>query len=98
MDHALRGRRRLGGDVLRAVLRRSPHAQHRARLAAVLMTELIEFSELWHSPWLDALRATRDGGFLLGHVFLWSDVVCVALGATLAAGAERAWRDRARAP
>ena len=70
----------------------------RAWLAAVLMTELIEFSELWHSPWLDALRATRAGGFLLGHVFLWSDVVCVALGATLAAGAERAWRDRARAP
>jgi hypothetical protein len=62
-----------------------------AWLAAVLTTELIEFSELWHTPWLDALRATRAGGFLLGHVFLWSDVVCVALGATLAAIAERAW-------
>jgi hypothetical protein len=64
----------------------------RAWLAAVLTTELIEFSELWRAPWLDALRATRAGGFLLGHVFLWSDVVCVALGATLAAGAERAWQ------
>ena len=64
----------------------------RAWLAAVLTTELIEFSELYRSPWLDALRATRGGGLLLGHVFLWSDVVCVALGASLAAGAELAWR------
>lgn len=64
----------------------------RAWLAAVLTTELIELSELWHTPWLDALRATRGGGLLLGHLFLWSDVVCVALGASLAAGAELAWQ------
>lgn len=64
----------------------------RAWLASVITTELIEFSELWHAPWLDGLRATRAGGFLLGHVFLWSDVVCVALGASLAAIAERVWR------
>jgi len=61
----------------------------RVWLAAVITTELIEFSELWHVPWLDGLRATRAGGFLLGHVFLWSDVVCVALGASLAAIVER---------
>ena len=64
----------------------------RAWLAAVITTELIEFSQLYHSPWLDAFRATRAGGLLLGHLFLWSDVVCVALGATLAAAVERAWR------
>lgn len=64
----------------------------RAWLAAVITTELIEFSQLYHSPWLDALRATRGGGLLLGHLFLWSDVVCVALGATLAAGVELAWQ------
>ena len=39
----------------------------RAWLAAVMTTELIEFSELYRSPWLDALRATRGGGLLLGH-------------------------------
>jgi hypothetical protein len=65
----------------------------RAWLAAVITTELIEFSELYRTPWLDALRATRAGGLLLGHLFLWSDVVCVALGATLAAGAELAWKN-----
>ncbi|HET7539014.1 MAG TPA: DUF2809 domain-containing protein [Polyangiaceae bacterium] len=63
-----------------------------AWVAAVVTTEIIEFSELYHTPWLDALRATRAGGLLLGHLFLWSDVVCVALGATLAAGAELAWQ------
>jgi hypothetical protein len=61
-----------------------------AWLAAVLVTELIEFSELYHSPWLDTFRATRAGGLLLGHAFSWSDVVCVALGASLAALADRA--------
>lgn len=64
----------------------------RAWLAAVITTELIEFSELWHTPWLDKFRATPLGGLLLGHVFLWSDVACVALGASLAASAEYAWR------
>jgi hypothetical protein len=63
----------------------------RAWLAAVLTTEFIELSQLYRSPWLDALRATRGGGLLLGQVFVWSDVVCVALGATLGAGAELAW-------
>lgn len=62
----------------------------RAWLSAVVMTELIELSQLYHAPWLDELRATRTGGLLLGHVFLWSDVVCVALGATLAAGVDLA--------
>jgi hypothetical protein len=65
----------------------------RAWLAALMTTELIELSQLYHAPWLDALRATRAGGLLLGHVFLWSDVVCVALGASLAAGAELAWKN-----
>jgi hypothetical protein len=63
----------------------------RAWLVAVMLTELIEFSELWHTPWLDALRATPGGGLLLGHLFLWSDVLCVALGGSLAAGADLAW-------
>jgi len=63
----------------------------RAWLAALLTTELIEFSQLYHSRWLDALRATRGGGLLLGHLFLWTDVASVALGATLAAVTDRAW-------
>jgi uncharacterized protein DUF2809 len=67
-----------------------------AWLAAVLTTEFIELSQLYHAPWLEGLRATRAGALLLGRVFLWSDVACVALGASLAAGAELAWKGTRR--
>jgi len=50
-----------------------------------LLTELIELSQLYQASWAQAVRATRVGGLLLGHVFLWSDVVCVALGTSGAA-------------
>ena len=53
-------------------------------LGAVVVTELIEASQAWRAPWLVGLRATKVGGLLLGHEFLWSDVVCVAVGATVA--------------
>jgi hypothetical protein len=52
-------------------------------LYAVIATECIEFSQAYHQPWLDRVRASGLGGVLLGHEFLWSDVICVALGATL---------------
>ena len=52
---------------------------------AVLVTELIEFSQLYRAPWVERIRGNPLGGLLLGHAFLWSDVVCVALGATAAA-------------
>jgi hypothetical protein len=54
-------------------------------LFAVTTTELIELSQLWQAPWLVRIRATRAGGLLLGHEFLVSDMVCVALGASFAA-------------
>lgn len=66
-------------------------------LLAVLTTELIEFSQLYHSPWLDAFRETRLGGLLLGHAFLWSDVACVAIGASFAALLTWMREQRARA-
>jgi hypothetical protein len=62
-------------------------------LAAVTLTEAIELSQLYHSPAVDAVRGTRLGGLLLGHGFLWSDVLCVALGASLAALLDARLRD-----
>jgi hypothetical protein len=53
---------------------------------AIVTTELVEFSQLYQGEWALRLRATRLGGLLLGHFFLWSDVVCVFLGGALAAG------------
>ncbi len=52
---------------------------------AVAVTEGIEGSRLWRPAWLEHLRTTAVGGLLLGHGFSWSDVVCVAAGATAAA-------------
>jgi hypothetical protein len=57
-------------------------------LCAIITTELIELSQLYQAPWALELRATRLGGLLLGHGFLWSDVLCVALGAVLAVSAD----------
>lgn len=38
----------------------------------------VEVSQLW--PALDPLRATRLGGLVLGHGFVWADLVAYAVG------------------
>jgi hypothetical protein len=58
---------------------------------AVALVELIEVSQLYRAPFIDNVRATALGGLLLGYEFLWSDVLCVAFGASLAALVD-AWR------
>jgi hypothetical protein len=63
-------------------------------LAAVATTELIEFSERYQADWILRLRATRLGGLLLGHTFLWSDVLCVFIGGAAAATLDAALRRR----
>ncbi len=40
----------------------------------------VELSQLYHAPWLDTLRATRPGSLVLGHGFLWSDLLAYAMG------------------
>lgn len=54
-------------------------------VGATATVEAIELSQLYQAPWAQALRATALGGLLLGHTFLWSDVLCVALGTSAAA-------------
>ena len=45
----------------------------------------IESSQLYQAPWINAIRATRLGGLVLGFGFLWSDMLCYFLGVALAA-------------
>ena len=52
-------------------------------LAAWGICVAVELSQLVHTPWLDALRATLLGRLVLGAGFLWSDLLCYALGALL---------------
>jgi hypothetical protein len=58
-----------------------------ATLAAIAygVSFTVELSQLYHAPWIDAIRATRLGALALGHGFLWSDLVCYAVGVALAA-------------
>lgn len=49
-------------------------------VAALLFSFAIEISQLYHSPWVDSLRATRLGGLVLGYGFLWRDLISYAIG------------------
>lgn len=49
-------------------------------LIAFAFSVLIEISQLYHAPWIDAIRQTRLGGLVLGFGFLWSDLVCYFVG------------------
>jgi hypothetical protein len=60
---------------------------HRAGIA-LLVSYSVEISQLYHAPWIDALRHTTLGGLVLGFGFLWSDVGCYAVGVSLGAGIE----------
>ncbi len=41
---------------------------------------LVEFSQLYHAPWIEAIRQTTLGGLVLGQGFLWTDLLCYSLG------------------
>jgi len=49
-------------------------------VAALAFSYGIEISQLYHAPWIDALRANTLGGLVLGFGFLWSDMVCYTTG------------------
>jgi hypothetical protein len=61
----------------------------RRGLLALGISLAVEVSQLFHPPWLDALRRTRLGGLLLGFGFLWSDLACYAAGVALALAIDR---------
>jgi hypothetical protein len=50
---------------------------------AMAFSVAIEISQLYHAPWIDSIRQTTLGGLILGFGFLWSDLACYAVGASL---------------
>ena len=60
----------------------------RRAMAAFLLSAAVETSQLYHAPWIDGIRATLPGALLLGSGFLWSDIACYAVGATIGAAGE----------
>lgn len=50
---------------------------------ALLFAFVIEFSQLYHTPWIDEIRHTTLGHLILGQGFLWSDILCYIAGVGL---------------
>ena len=78
------------GDVLWAMMVyfgcRFLFVNVRKRVACVLalvFSYLIEISQLYRAPWIDAIRATTLGALVLGFGFLWSDIACYTVGIIL---------------
>ena len=67
------------------------HRQSIGRLAVLSLVSaaLVEFSRLYHTPWLDDFRLTLAGALLLGRIFSWWNILAYAVGIALAAGFER---------
>jgi Protein of unknown function (DUF2809) len=89
-----------GGDTLWAMMvvwlfaNARPNATTMAlALSAIVVAVLIECSQLYRAPWIDSLRATTPGALVLGQGFLWSDIVCYAVGVSLAALIDRLIRN-----
>jgi Protein of unknown function (DUF2809) len=61
----------------------------RLALGSWLVSVGVEMTQLYHTPWLDAVRATRIGGLVLGYGFRWSDLVCYTAGVVGAALLDR---------
>ena len=60
----------------------------RISVAALASCCAIEVSQLYHAPWIDAIRATLPGALVLGYGFLWNDLACYVAGVALGAAVE----------
>ena len=86
-----------GGDALWALmvfcgvgflLRRASTV--RVGLIAICFSCAVEISQLYHAPWIDAVRGTRLGGLALGSTFNWPDFIAYAAGVGVGMMLERA--------
>jgi hypothetical protein len=51
----------------------------------------VEFSQLYHAPWIDAIRRTRLGALTLGDTFAWGDIAAYLVGITFGVVLEKCW-------
>jgi hypothetical protein len=57
----------------------------RLAILSLVAAALIEFSRLYHTPWLDEFRLTLAGALLLGRIFSWWNIVAYAIGILISA-------------
>ena len=53
-------------------------------IIALTFCFVIELSQLYQAPWLNAIRQTTLGGLILGFGFLWSDLLGYCVGVFVA--------------
>jgi hypothetical protein len=56
----------------------------RIGLAALVFCCADEFSQLYHAPWIDSIRATTIGHLILGGGFSWADIAAYLAGVLMA--------------
>jgi hypothetical protein len=91
--------RKYGGDALWALVvflgvgfLWSSCSTRRTGLIAVVISCAVEFSQLYHAPWIDAVRATRLGALTIGLVFNWPDFAAYAVGILIGVAVEKLFR------
>jgi len=60
-----------------------------AILISLLFCFVIEFSQLYKTPWIDNLRRTLLGRLVLGETFLWGDLLSYTVGIAFGVLVER---------
>lgn len=61
-------------------------------LLALALAWGVELSQLYHAPWIDAIRGTIPGKLVLGNTFAWPDLMAYAVGISFGALVEWRWR------
>ena len=51
---------------------------------ALIFSFIIEISQLYQSDWINTIRKTTIGGLVLGHGFLWIDLISYSIGIVIA--------------
>ena len=70
----------------------------RVAATALVVSYVIEASQLYHALWIDGIRDTRPGGLVLGYGFLWTDIICYTVGVALCVVLERLVTARKKTP
>jgi len=63
---------------------RPEQRRHRRTVIAAVIAVTVEFSQLLHTEWLDAVRRTTIGVLLIGRFFSWWDIAAYLIGITVA--------------
>ncbi|MET3804158.1 hypothetical protein ABIB25_001144 [Nakamurella sp. UYEF19] len=61
----------------------------RCGAAALMVSYLVELTQLYRSPWLDLLRSTTAGHLILGSTFSFTDLAAYTVG--VGAGITATW-------